>query len=129
MLSGLIIAGFLSALGFVLVTAKFSKRILRIMLGYDYIVDTFITIGFMIFMSGTYSGMMMSIISGICISIVLWITKHIMGYEKLVREDGDFVWTRFPGTWTMERVGKYAHGLFISFLFAIGEFVRGWHRS
>lgn len=129
MLSGLIIAGLLSAFGFVLMMAKFSKRVLRIILGYDWAFDAFITITFMIFMSGTYSGAMMSIISGICISIVLWITKNVIGYEKLIRKEKDFVWHRFPGTWTMERVGKFAHSLFVSFIISIGEFVRGWHRS
>lgn len=130
MLSGLIIAGILSAIGFVLIMSKFSKKVLHRILGYDWMFDLFITLTFMAFMAGTFSGAMTGIISGICMSIVLWITKHIIGYEKLVKADDDnLTWKFFPGTWTMERIGKAAHSLLIQILYGIGEFVRGWHRN
>ena len=125
----LIIAGMLSAIGIVLIAAKFSRQWLLRLLGYDYIFDVVITLGFMAFMAGTYSGAMVAIINGICISVVLWVTKNIIGYEKLVFEKDNIHWDYFPGTWTMTKAGMHARKLFMIVLKSIYEFMKGWRKK
>ena len=124
----LIIAGMLSAIGIMLIFAKFKRAWLYRMLGYDYIVDVLFTFGFMVFMADTYSGAMVAIINGICISLVLWVTKNIIGYEKLVRYIAidELEWKYFPGTWTMESAGTFVRKSIIKLSVHTYHFIKGW---
>lgn len=130
----LIIAGILTAIGVMLIFAKFKRTWLYRMLGYDYIVDIIFTFGFMIFMAGTYSGAMVAIINGICISIVLWVTKNIIGYQKLELIDNyeepvdifNYNWVYYSGTWTMESAGTFVRKGIAKLSVHIYNFIKGW---
>ena len=95
--SNLFISGILSAIGFILIAIKLNRKWLCRALGYDIFIDITATMGFMWFMVGTFSGAMVAIISGICISIVLWITKKFIGYEKLEYINSSLEWIKYPG--------------------------------
>jgi len=120
----LVVAGLLSALGIVLITIKFSRKLLYAILGYDYLFDIALTTGFMAFMAGTYSGAMVAIISGICVSIILWITKNILGYSKYKNKE----WVYYPGTWSMEYAGKQSRTLLDNLAVYILAFIKGWKK-
>lgn len=93
MFETIMFAGALSAIGFILIAIKMGRTWLRRLLGYDIYFDVIITIGFMFFMAGTYAGAMVAIISGIIISISLWITKFFIGSETLrITKQGEFIW-------------------------------------
>ena len=77
MLEVLVLGG-LSALGFIIIILKMKRSWLRELLKYDIAFDIMITIGFMIFMAGTFTGAMVAVLSGIFISIILLITKWIV---------------------------------------------------
>jgi len=52
-------------------------------LHYDYLFDIFFTIILPIFLSGSYSGMVLAIITGIVISVELFILKLMIGTEPI----------------------------------------------
>jgi uncharacterized membrane protein len=56
---------------------------LKKMLHYDYLFDTFFTIVLPMLLMGSMQGMMIAILSGITLSIELWILKKIVGSEPL----------------------------------------------
>jgi len=92
MIITVLIMGILSAIGFILILVKFGSTWVRRMLGYDVYFDIIITLGFMYFMGNTYSGALVAILSGIFISIVLFITKLFTGYERLKLIEGQLQW-------------------------------------
>lgn len=103
----LITAGLLSALGFMLIALKINRKLLLRILGYDWIIDIGVTGLFMWFMAGTFSGSLVAIINGICISLVLWLGKNIMGYEVIDFSSRPYKWKAYPSTWTFYNVFKY----------------------
>lgn len=73
-----LILGSLSALGFIIIIFKMRRSWLRQLLKYDIAFDILITLSFMLFMAGTFTGAMVAVVSGIFISIILLITKWIV---------------------------------------------------
>jgi hypothetical protein len=53
------------------------------MLHYDYLFDAFFTLVLPMLLMGSMQGMMIAILSGITLSIELWILKKIVGSEPL----------------------------------------------
>lgn len=53
------------------------------MLHYDYMFDIFFTLVLPIILMGSMSGMMIAILSGITLSIELWVLKKLIGSEPL----------------------------------------------
>jgi len=72
------------ALAFMLVAAKFNITTLRRILAYHAVVDVVVTVGLMIALQGTMSGMVIAIFAGAILSIALVIARKILGYEKRV---------------------------------------------
>jgi hypothetical protein len=98
------IGGFLTAVGFVAIAAKVSPTFLKRVLGYDWIVDLVATVGILAFLggSGTISGMMIGVTTGLAISAVLFFAKKFWKYSKLEKgTDGKRHWVEYDGTWTL----------------------------
>ena len=102
----MIFMGILTAVGLVAITAKFSKSFLQKVLGYDWIVDIGVTLGLPLLFMGTYSGLASSVVTGLCISLILWISKNIIGYQKYGTIDGVRKWHHFEGSWTVKSITR-----------------------
>ena len=90
-----ILAGVMSACGILFLLAKFNiKRVLY----YEKSVDILSTISLIIIFAGTFAGMMAGIIGGAIISVVLFILKRTVGYEKPVRKGFKVKWVHVPPT-------------------------------
>lgn len=101
---GLIVYGFLSAIGIVTTLAKISPTFLKRVLGYDWVVD--ILLGFAIIfgfgMTGTISGMMIGVVSDLAVSLVLWVTRKTWKYQLYEKgADGKRHWVEYDGEWTI----------------------------
>lgn len=99
----MILGGFLTAVGFVVIAAKISPSFLKKALGYDWILDLSFTLGIMFLFgsTGTVSGMMIAVITGLFISLTLFVTKKFWAYSKLEKVDGKYKWVDYPGEWTI----------------------------
>jgi len=113
----LITAGLLSAMGFMLIALKINRTLLLRILGYDWVIDIAVTGAFMWFMAGTFSGSMVAIINGICMSLVLWIGKNMMGYQTIDFSSRPYKWKSYPSTWTFTNVFKYMFKFMYSVIF------------
>lgn len=67
------------AVGFFIVMFKMG---LRRVLGYDLFVDVSLTVLLMMMFSGSFSGMVVALMSGLVISVVLLVLRKFIGYEK-----------------------------------------------
>ncbi|RLA61776.1 MAG: hypothetical protein DRQ78_08475 [Epsilonproteobacteria bacterium] len=124
----MIMMGMLTAVGLVAITAKFSKSFLQKILGYDWLVDTIVTLGLPILLAGTYSGAMSMVITGLCVSVILWISKNIIGYQKYGTIDGVRKWHTFEGTWTIKYIAKkFSNTVRADMTDAISDFKEGWN--
>ncbi len=110
----MIFSGILTAVGFVFIAAKFSKTFLLKCLGKDWLLDLCFTLGLMIWFgsTGTISGIVISAITGLCFSLVLYVAKNTMGYI-----DKD---QYYPPKWTPEFLGEKS----ISVFKGTGDFVK-----
>ena len=78
----------LTIVAFLLVLLKLSPKIRKRLLGYDLLCDAAVTIG-LIFLfggTGTISGMMISIVAGLLVSVALYIAKNTGKYQRLERK-------------------------------------------
>lgn len=94
MFEGIFIAGILTAISIVIIALKFNRKWLRRFLGYDILFDLLITIGFMVFLAGTFAGALVAIISGMFVSIMFIVIKRFIGYERLSFKDKKLNWKR-----------------------------------
>lgn len=122
-------SGILTAVGFVAIAAKFSPTILQRALGYDWVVDLLMTLGLMwLFGStGTISGMMIGVITGLCISAVLYFVKNVYKYQKYEKKDGTFQWVTYPGKWTPAYLAKNLRNIFDGLDDVIYQVKKGWN--
>ena len=95
----MILAGVLTAVGVFILLLKLPVAVRSRLLGFDYVLDLSVTVILMVALAGTYSGMMAAIVGGINFSISLWIAKKILGYKKLTRFEGKWVWLSIPPIW------------------------------
>lgn len=88
-----LIAGIASATAILFLLAKLNiKRILF----FDIFVDISASIALIIMFAGTFAGMMAGILGGAIISIVLFILKRTIGYEKPKRDGFKVRWVHVP---------------------------------
>lgn len=76
----LMIAGVVTAATFWLLLLKIGLRKAH---GYDVILDIIATAVMMLMFAGTYSGMLAAVFAGALFSVVLYIGKLLIGYERL----------------------------------------------
>lgn len=73
----------------------------RRVFGYAFIVDTALSLLFVIAFAGSYAGMMTGVIAAVIVSAVIRIGRSLFGYERLslVRYEGEYVarprWRRY----------------------------------
>lgn len=75
--------------------AIFYKFDIRKVLGYEKFVDVacFILIAYLF--SGTVSGMIIAMLSGLLISVILALLKKKLGFKVLRFKDGTFKWVEY----------------------------------
>ena len=84
-----LVAGVASASAILFLLAKLNiKRVLC----FDILVDISASIALIIMFAGTFAGMMAGILGGAIISIVLFILKRTIGYEKPKRDGFKIRW-------------------------------------
>jgi len=124
----MILMGILTSIGLVAIAAKFSKSFLQKVLGYDWLVDTIVTLGLPVMLAATYSGAMSMVVTGLCISLVLWISKNILGYQKYGTVDGVRKWHLFEGTWTVKSVAnRFSTAVHSDVSGVVEDFKEGWN--
>lgn len=79
----LIITGILTALGFWIILLKLN---IRKVLNFEIGIDVMFTVGMVMFLAGTFSGIMTGVIAGITLSILLYLSKKIWGVQRLLKE-------------------------------------------
>lgn len=88
-----IFAGIVSACGILFLLAKLNiKRVLA----FDVFVDIASSVLLMVMFFGTFAGMMAAIVGGAIISIVLYIMKKTIGYQKPRWNKYKFQWVDVP---------------------------------
>ena len=125
------LGGFLTAIGFVAIAAKINPGFLKKVLGYDWVVDLVCTVGIicMFGTTGTISGMMIGITTGLAISAVLYVTRKFWGYEKLEKVDGKLKWVEHNGEWTIESVVKSIHSMITAVPAKINQIRDAWNEE
>ena len=95
-------SGILTAIALMIIVVKINPKLTRILLGYDWVVDIFMTIGIIILFaySGTISGTMIGIIAGLTISITLFLAKRTYGYSKILRQGRHLRIKNYDGVWS-----------------------------
>ncbi len=88
-----LLAGFISACAILFLLAKFN---IRRVIYYDKWVDILSTLALIFMFAGTFAGMMAGVIGGAVISIVLFVLKKTIGYEKPVRKGLKVRWEFVP---------------------------------
>lgn len=96
----LVICSFLSAIQILYLFYSIDKHYLKVALGYKWVVDLIFTGAIMLtcLTSGTISGVILSIISGLSITIALVLARKAYGYRKLELVSGKKVWVEYPPT-------------------------------
>jgi len=87
-------AGIITAIGIIFVVMKLNSITLRRLLAYDFIIDVVVTAGLIVLLKGTNSGLQTAMLSGAILSIILFVTKAIIGYEKMIITKGKPKWVR-----------------------------------
>ena len=113
MLSLIIIGSLITAVGFISIMAKSSPKFLKLMLGYEALVDLCLSILISIYVafSGTISGIIIGAMAGVFMSLALFIGARTIGYSKLEKTDGKYKIVDFPAKWNYE----YFKGIWNSF--------------
>jgi len=75
----LIAAGILTAIACFIIGVK--ADILKVA-GYHISIDVFFTVGLALLFSKTYSGLIVAVIAGICLSLALWWVRYWYGYKR-----------------------------------------------
>lgn len=99
-MGSLVICSFLSAGQMLYLFYSIDKHYLKVALGYKWVVDLIFTGGIMLtcLTSGTISGVILSIISGLSITLALMLARKAYGYRKLETVAGKKVWVEYPPT-------------------------------
>lgn len=101
-------SGVLTAVSIVAIAAKFSPTFLKRVLGYEWVVDIIMHggIAIMFGLTGTISGIMTGIYTGLAVSAILFVTKRLWKYQKLEKnEEGKRVWVEYEGEWNARYFG------------------------
>ncbi len=124
-------SGILTAVGFVFIAAKFSPTLLQRMLGYDWVVDAAMTVGIMYVFgaTGTISGMMAGVVTGLSISVILWLAKNTGTYQKLSKESGHWEWKSYHGKYTLPYIAEALHRWLSGLSTNLVEVKQGWDKG
>jgi len=131
----MLFSGILTSLGLVAIAAKFSKGFLQKLLGYEWIVDLIVTLGLPILFMGTYSGMISAVVTGLSISLILWISGNIIGRQKYqleTDEEGNSSrkWVYIEGAWTIKSIAsKMSQAIKSDISGYISDFKEGWRND
>ena len=123
----MLFSGILTAVGIVAIMAKASKSFLQKVLGYEIAIDTVVTLGLPLLFFGTYSGLMTAIVTGLCVSLVLWVTGNIIGRQTYTKVDGKRQWVLKEGAWSPQYMGNKARNFFNGYGNVIRNFTNGWN--
>lgn len=74
--------GIITAAGVIFIVMKLELTTLRRILAFDIYVDIAVTLALIWLLRNTISGLQMAILSGVILSLVLLVTKYLIGYEK-----------------------------------------------
>lgn len=104
----MLFTGMLTAVSVIAIAAKFSPKILRRCLGYDWIVDIFLSVGIVALFagSGTISGLMTATVAGLMISGILYLLRKLWAFEKYEKnpETGKRQWVLYKGEWNLRYI-------------------------
>ena len=89
---GLMLIGMISGAALLLLAFKLG---IRKVLGYDIWFDALMSVVLIMSFQGTYAGMVAALAGGMFVSIVLWLMKKTIGYERLTHRG----WRRHPPVW------------------------------
>jgi len=93
-------SGLILFVGVLVILGKMPRPLIKKILGYELIVDVFLTLIFPMLMYGTYSGMIAAFVAGIAISAALRISKYIIGYQVWSKSEGR--WIEYRPAWRNE---------------------------
>lgn len=85
-------AGIIVLIATIVVMMKLPTWLLRRLLWAEVIIDILATLSFISIFAGTYSGLMAAVVAGLAFSLVLAVTKKIVGYEKLTLTSMGWRW-------------------------------------
>lgn len=79
---------------------------LKVALGYSWVLDLTLGVGVSIMMlsTGSVSGLVMSAITGFCLSLSLITMKKLIGYRKFKTVNGEKKWVEYPKTLTVDNM-------------------------
>lgn len=102
MIATALIAGLLTALGFILIVAKLNTNVIKLMLGYGWATDIVISVLCILLgaSTGTASGLFMAIVAGLALSVTLTLASRFMGHARIQRDGLKFHIINHPGAWT-----------------------------
>lgn len=75
----IILAGVVTALAFIFLLLKCP---IRRLLAFDFAIDVGVTALMMVMFAGTFAGMFAAVTGGAIVSVFLYATKQLIGYEK-----------------------------------------------
>lgn len=87
----LFVNSFCTALAVYIIMLKINVRRFA---GHDWIVDVVFSVLVALFFAGTFSGAVVGITSGFCMSILMRVTRWTIGYEKFNWRTR--TWVRYP---------------------------------
>lgn len=117
----MILHGLLTAAAIITIAAKFSPEFLKTMLGYQWLVDVLMHGGIMLWAAttGTFSGMIVGAITGLCISLSLSLLRRVWGfktYDFKTRE-----WNVQGPVWTIKSIVASTHKFFTETIIGIKD--------
>ena len=97
----MLLMGFLTFIGFILLLIKLSPRTLKRLVGANFFTDLILTFFFIILFAatGTFAGMMTGIIAGLMVSVALLVAKWVIPHEKLTWKRGRPRWEEVKPSW------------------------------
>lgn len=77
------------------------KLNIRKVLGYDTFFDVAVTLNLVAIFGGTLGGLAAAVFAGLFLSILFFIAKKLVGYEKLHRDGYKLRWVYHKPTWRL----------------------------
>lgn len=81
MLSVALVSAVITCLAIIITLARVIP--MRLIFGYATYIDVFLTVGLLVFMSGTLGGELIATVSGLLLALFLTIGRYVFGYSKV----------------------------------------------
>lgn len=104
-MSALILAAFVLVVALLATMARFG---LRKFLGYSALVDILFTVLMFMMFAGTFSGIVAGAFAGLFMTLLLYVLKAAVGYERFQRVGWKWKWVRHEGVWQHMHGGHMA---------------------